>query len=257
MTLKTVMTRIASYLTVFLPLTFASATGSASELRIETLQDGTGEIAGVGQKVSVHYKGQLEDGSVFDASRDRGQPFSFILGAGQVIKGWEQGVAGMRVGETRRLTIPPELGYGARGAGGVIPPNTTLTFEIELLGVSTPVTLGQATPQELLDVQAEGVVIIDIRRKSEWKETGIIDGAETVTAFTQSGRLHKDFQQKFTALAPTPDTPILLYCRTGNRTASLGQALINQLGFTNVTHLTSGIVGWKKSGFDTVPYQGD
>ena len=257
MTLKTVMTRIASYLTVFLPLTFASATGSASELRIETLQDGTGEIAGVGQKVSVHYKGQLEDGSVFDASRDRGQPFSFILGAGQVIKGWEQGVAGMRVGETRRLTIPPELGYGARGAGGVIPPNTTLTFEIELLGVSTPVTLGQATPQELLDAQAEGVVIIDIRRKSEWQETGIIDGAETVTAFTQSGQLHKDFQQKFTALAPTPDTPILLYCRTGNRTSSLGQALINQLGFTNVTHLTSGIVGWKKSGFDTVPYQGD
>lgn len=248
---------MALYLTVFLPLTFASATGSASELRIEILQDGTGEIAQVGQKVSVHYKGQLEDGSVFDASRDRGQPFSFILGAGKVIKGWEQGVSGMRVGETRRLTIPPELGYGARGAGGVIPPNATLTFEIELLGVSTPVTLGQATPQELLDAQAEGVVIIDIRRKSEWQETGIIDGAETVTAFTQSGQLHKDFQQKFTALAPTPDTPILLYCRTGNRTSSLGQALINQLGFTNVTHLTSGIVGWKKSGFDTVPYQGD
>ena len=85
---------------------------------VETLQQGNGDIAAAGQQVSVHYEGKLTDGTVFDASRPRGQPFSFTLGKGQVIKGWDQGVEGMAVGEIRRLTIPPEMGYGARGAGG-------------------------------------------------------------------------------------------------------------------------------------------
>jgi peptidylprolyl isomerase/FKBP-type peptidyl-prolyl cis-trans isomerase FkpA len=97
---------------------------------------GTGAEAASGQRVTVHYLGTLTDGTKFDASYDRGQPFTFNLGAGQVIKGWDQGVAGMRVGGKRKLTIPAELGYGARGAGGVIPPNATLVFEVELLEVS-------------------------------------------------------------------------------------------------------------------------
>jgi len=88
-----------------------------------------------GHRVSVHYTGRLLTGRKFDSSLDRGQPFSFLLGGGQVIKGWDQGVAGMKVGGKRKLTIPPNLGYGARGAGGVIPPNATLLFEVELLGV--------------------------------------------------------------------------------------------------------------------------
>ena len=103
---------------------------------------GTGAEAAPGQQVSVHYTGWLPDpkapdgkGKMFDSSRTRGQPFGFPLGAGHVIAGWDRGVAGMRVGGQRRLTIPPELGYGARGAGGVIPPNATLLFEVELLGV--------------------------------------------------------------------------------------------------------------------------
>ena len=137
----------------------------AAELEMETLTEGTGEIAEVGKRVSVHYEGRLEDGTVFDGSRPRGQAFSFTIGAGQVIRGWEQGVADMKVGETRRLTIPPELGYGEAGAGGVIPPNATLVFEIELLEVTTPVTLGQATAEDLLKARADGVVVIDIRRE--------------------------------------------------------------------------------------------
>jgi FKBP-type peptidyl-prolyl cis-trans isomerase len=103
---------------------------------------GTGAEATSGQQISVHYTGWLYDpaapenkGRKFDSSRDRGQPFEFTLGVGQVIGGWDQGFAGMKVGGSRTLVIPPELGYGARGAGGVIPPNATLLFEVELLGV--------------------------------------------------------------------------------------------------------------------------
>lgn len=96
---------------------------------------GTGAEAKAGNMVDVHYTGWLKDGTKFDSSKDRGRPFSFQLGAGQVIKGWDEGVAGMKEGGRRTLTIPPELGYGSRGAGGVIPPNAELKFEVELLKV--------------------------------------------------------------------------------------------------------------------------
>ena len=107
-----------------------------AELKCETLTVGQGEEAKNGHTVKVHYTGWLMDGTKFDSSVDRNQPFSFKLGGGQVIQGWEKGVLGMKVGEKRQLIIPPELGYGSRGAGGVIPPNATLKFDVELLGVS-------------------------------------------------------------------------------------------------------------------------
>lgn len=107
----------------------------SSTLQIEELQTGTGAEAQPGHRVDVHYTGWLTSGQKFDSSLDRGKPFSFQLGAGQVIQGWDQGVAGMKVGGKRKLTVPPELGYGARGAGNVIPPGATLVFEVELLAV--------------------------------------------------------------------------------------------------------------------------
>ena len=104
-------------------------------MKIETLKQGTGEKIKNGDKATVHYVGTLEDGTKFDSSLDRNQPFSFVLGAGQVIRGWDLGVLGMKVGEKRKLTIPSDLGYGSAGIGP-IPPNATLIFEVELLGIN-------------------------------------------------------------------------------------------------------------------------
>ena len=112
-----------------------SASTSPSGLIIEEVIIGQGAAAQAGQRVTVHYTGWLTDGEKFDSSKDRDDPFQFSLGAGRVIKGWDEGVQGMQVGGTRKLTIPPALGYGARGAGGVIPPNAPLMFEVELISI--------------------------------------------------------------------------------------------------------------------------
>ncbi|HEX3204343.1 MAG TPA: FKBP-type peptidyl-prolyl cis-trans isomerase [Nitrospiraceae bacterium] len=109
------------------------AVTTESGLKYTDLVPGTGRQAELGDTASVHYTGWLMDGKKFDSSVDRKEPFSFRVGAGQVIKGWDEGVLGMKIGGKRKLIIPPQLGYGARGAGGVIPPNATLTFDVELL----------------------------------------------------------------------------------------------------------------------------
>ncbi len=109
---------------------------TASGLVIDDVRTGEGQEARPGQIVTVHYTGWLTDGRKFDSSKDRHDPFQFHLGGQEVIAGWDEGVVGMKIGGVRKLTIPPHLGYGPRGAGGVIPPNATLVFEVELLGLN-------------------------------------------------------------------------------------------------------------------------
>ncbi len=145
-----ILRRFAAALMVTLFATMAFAQGApatppkvegepktiAGGLRYWDIKQGTGTEATTGKKVRVHYTGWLKDsGKKFDSSLDRGEPFTFTLGAGQVIKGWDEGVKGMKVGGKRRLEIPSDMAYGSRGAGGVIPPNATLIFDVELLGV--------------------------------------------------------------------------------------------------------------------------
>ncbi|MEJ1929667.1 FKBP-type peptidyl-prolyl cis-trans isomerase [Nostoc sp. NIES-2111] len=113
----------------------ANAVTTASGLKYVEIKEGTGATPKTGQTVVVHYTGTLEDGTKFDSSRDRNSPFNFKIGVGQVIKGWDEGLSTMKVGGRRTLIIPSDLGYGARGAGGVIPPNATLIFDVELLDV--------------------------------------------------------------------------------------------------------------------------
>ncbi|NEQ27589.1 MAG: FKBP-type peptidyl-prolyl cis-trans isomerase [Microcoleus sp. SIO2G3] len=116
--------------------TSSNAVTTSSGLKYIDLEEGEGATPRTGQTVTVHYTGTLEDGTKFDSSRDRNRPFSFKLGVGQVIKGWDEGVGSMKVGGRRQLIIPAALGYGSRGAGGVIPPNATLIFDVELLRIS-------------------------------------------------------------------------------------------------------------------------
>ena len=110
------------------------------------------------------------------------------------------------------------------------------------------------TEKQLIEAKQNGAIIIDIRRAEEWLDTGIIDGAKLITAFQKNGSIHPEFQSKFSSVAISEKTPIVLYCRTGNRTNVLGNALINQLGFKNVSHLSNGIEGWRKNGFNTIDY---
>ncbi len=110
-------------------------TRTASGLELHETERGFGEVARAGKTVSVHYTGYLENGTKFDSSLDRGEPFTFPLGAGKVIRGWDEGVVGMKVGGRRKLVIPPELAYGSRGAGRLIPPDATLVFDVELIEV--------------------------------------------------------------------------------------------------------------------------
>jgi len=219
----------------------------AQELQITDIEKGSGETADVGETVVVHYTGWLMDGTKFDSSLDRGTPFSFTLGERRVIPGWEQGVEGMQVGGKRELIIPPELGYGARGAGGVIPPNATLKFEIELLEVKGK-KFGELNSSEIEAKVAAGVPVVDIRRPDEWKETGVVPGSHLITFFDEEGNVNPEFGSHLQKLIAGPAEEIVFLCQTGNRSAVLSEYLATQAGFTNVASVSDGIAGYMGQG---------
>lgn len=214
------------------------------DVDIDEVKQGDGVEALRFSIVDVHYTGRLEDGSVFDSSLDRGEPFRFTLSAGQVIPGWDMGILGMQVGAKRRLTIPPELAYGQAGAGSKIPPNATLVFDVELLAV-TPPPFNSIDNSELATKLQNGIKIIDIRRLEEWKETGVIDGSIESTAFDSQGRFLSSFLDHLKQTVE-PEEEFVVICRTGNRTAVLSNWLVTKGGYKNVLNVKDGITAWIK-----------
>ncbi len=226
------------------------AAQTGDKVEIKDLTTGSGAEAVRNSRVTVHYTGWLMDGTKFDSSLDRGEPFTFTLGGRQVIAGWDMGVAGMKVGGKRELIIPPELGYGKRGAGGVIPPNATLKFEVELLAVAPPKysNVDNGALKALLD---KGTKLVDVRRQDEWDQTGVIEGSARLTAFDARGNFNRDFPAAFQSLV-APDEAVVLICRTGNRSAVIANMLTEQAGYTKVYNVTDGIVKWIKDGHPVV-----
>ena len=223
---------------------------SKPQLIVKDLEIGKGKEATRFAEIDVHYTGWTMDGKQFDSSLDRGDPIRFKLGAGQVIEGWDVGFNGMRVGGKRELIIPPEMGYGAQGAGDAIPPNATLKFAIELVAVSGP-NFTNIDNAQLKDMVAKGVPVVDLRRLDEWNATGIVKGSHLITAFDGKGRLQVDFLPKLEKLVGLNDEVILI-CRTGNRTALIANALANNKGFKKVFNVQNGITSWIKEGGDVV-----
>lgn len=235
------MKRLFQFLAVLLIATPALA-GPGISPKIEELKLGDGVIATPYSKVQVHYTGWLMDGKKFDSSIGRDEPFEFTLAARQVIAGWDMGVEGMRVGGKRMLIIPPELAYGKAGAGGVIPPDATLKFEVELVGVTPPgfSSVGNTALKALLK---RGVPIVDLRRAEEWKQTGIIEGSTMITAINGSGQFLPNFMDELKKVAG-PNDEVILICRTGNRTSAVSNFLAGRMGYKKIYNVQNGIVKW-------------
>ncbi len=240
MRISTRNTLFGLVLALFTPLLHAAHGGP--DVKIDEVEVGQGPEALRFSVVDVHYTGRLQDGKVFDSSLERGEPFRFTLGAGQVIPGWDMGILGMKAGGKRVLEIPPELAYGQRGAGGVIPPNARLTFEVALLAVEPP-PFRSIDNAELKARLKSGVKLIDIRRPEEWKQTGVVEGSIKATAFNAEGKFLASFAEMLERTVQ-PDEEFVLICRTGNRTAALSNWLATRGGYRNVLNHRDGITHW-------------
>ena len=211
----------------------------AEDLKIKNNIEGDGTEIVNHSKIKVHYLGKLEDGTKFDSSYDRGEPFSFQIGLRQVIEGWEKGLIGMKVGGKRTLIIPPELGYGERGAGDLIPPKATLIFDIEIIDVLAPgYTLIRTIDIPIL--QKENYKFIDIRTKKERENTGIIPGSLEITAFDIYGKFVPEFMKTFQDLVHLNDN-IVFISNEGEIAAILANGFVEQLGATNMYVVDGGI----------------
>ena len=211
----------------------------AAGLQIKNNIQGEGAEIVNHSKIKVHYIGMLEDGTKFDSSYDRGEPFSFQIGLRQVIKGWEKGIMGMKVGGKRTLIIPPELGYGERGAGELIPPNSTLVFDIEIIDIQPPL-YNLITTDEIQNLLKDSYKFIDIRTKEERDFTGVIPGSLEITAFDVYGKFVPEFMSTFQEAVDLNDN-IVFVSNEGDIAAILANGFAEQLGAKNMNALKGGI----------------
>ena len=220
-------------------LFFLSKITLANSLTITNNIEGEGPEILIHSKILVHYTGKLEDGTVFDSSYDRGQPFSFQIGLRQVIEGWEQGLLGMRVGGKRTVFIPSELGYGNRGAGDLIPPNANLIFDVEIVDVQLP-NYKLVTFNEIEKMLQDNYKFIDIRTKKERENTGIIQGSLEITAFDNYGKFVPEFMKTFRDLVDLNDNVVFI-SNEGEISSILANGFAEQLGAKNMHSLKGGI----------------
>ena len=216
-----------------------SQTVMADGLQINNIVEGEGAQIINHSKIQVHYTGKLQDGTKFDSSYDRGQPFSFQIGLREVIEGWEIGLMGMKVGGKRTLIIPPELAYGDRGAGDLIPPNATLTFDIEIVAVKHP-GYGLIKAEDIKVLKEDGYKFIDIRTEKERENTGIISGSLEITAFDIYGNFVPEFMKTFRDLVELDDN-IVFISNEGEIASMLANGFVEQLNATNMYALKGGI----------------
>ena len=225
----------------------------ANAANVEIISDfpGSGPEIKNHYKVTVHYKGTLENGTEFDSSFKRNQPFIFQIGVRQVIIGWEKGLIGMKVGGKRKIKIPPELAYGDKGAGKIIPPNSTLIFEIEVISIQPP-KYNIISSKDFSSKKDNDFVIIDIRTEEEWKKTGIIIASKKITAFDSYGNFNPGFLNKLKSVTKKNklDSKIIFISKKGETSAILANGFVEQLGYKNVYTLEGGIDQWIKDGYN-------
>ena len=220
-------------------LFFLSKITLANSVTVTNNIEGEGAEILLHSKILVHYTGKLEDGTVFDSSYDRGQPFRFQIGLRQVIEGWEQGLLGMRVGGKRTIFIPSELGYGDRGAGDLIPPNANLIFDVEIVDVQLP-NYKLVTFDEIEKMLQGNYKFIDIRTKKERENTGIIQGSLEITAFDNYGKFDPEFMKTFRDLVDLNDNVVFI-SNEGEISSILANGFAEQLGAKNMHSLKGGI----------------
>ena len=217
---------------------------SAFANELEILED----VPGVGieikkhYKISVNYRGFLENGIEFDSSFKRKEPFNFQIGLRQVIEGWDKGLIGMKVGGERTLKIPPNLAYGSQGAGDLIPPNSTLIFEVTILNAHPPDYETLLASQIALK-QKEGFILIDIRTLKERKLTGTIRGSLNIAAFDALGNFDPNFIKKYQAIADKDDHVVFI-SNNGEMSALLANGFSEKLGSLYMYSLAGGIKNW-------------